>query len=49
MTDEFAEHDRLIPDAGPKSHAPHPSHALPMFDVDVAAARAALADVPWEP
>lgn len=49
MTDEFAKHDALVPEAGPKSHAPHPAHALPMFDVDVAAARSALSEVPWEP
>ncbi len=49
MTDEFSEEDELIPDAGPHSAAPHPSHLLDDIHVDVSAARAALADVPWEP
>jgi neutral amino acid transport system ATP-binding protein len=49
MTDEYSEEDELIPDAGPHSAAPHPSHLLDDIHVDVSAARAALADVPWEP
>ncbi len=49
MTDEFLDQDEIIPDAGPRPHEPHPAGALPLFDVDVAASRAALADVPWEP
>jgi branched-chain amino acid transport system ATP-binding protein len=50
MTDEFLDQDEIVPDAGPRPHEPHPAaHALPLFDVDVAASRAALSDVPWEP
>ena len=49
MTDEYSEEDELIPDAGPHSAAPHPSHLLDDIHVDVSGARAALADVPWEP
>ncbi|WP_041298267.1 ABC transporter ATP-binding protein [Ilumatobacter coccineus] len=49
MTAEFTEGDELIPEAGPKSSPPETPERLVPLDVDVSAARAALADVPWEP
>ncbi|BAN02790.1 putative ABC transporter ATP-binding protein [Ilumatobacter coccineus YM16-304] len=39
----------MIPEAGPKSSPPETPERLVPLDVDVSAARAALADVPWEP
>lgn len=49
MTAEFTEGDDLIPEAGPRSKPPRPSENPKKTEVDVSDARAALADVPWEP